>query len=63
MRPTIRRVTRYQWYNRGKETPGIAIMGQHGIIAHMTPTEALQVANDIADTLEHMKSTERQNND
>lgn len=63
MRPTIRRVTRYQWFNRGTATPGIALIGQHGIIAHMTATEALQVATDIADTLEQMNSTERQTND
>lgn len=56
-RPTVRRVTRYQWFNRGTETPGIALMGQHGIIAHMTATEALQVATAIADTLEQIKGT------
>lgn len=62
-RPTVHRVRRYNWLHRDHQTPGIALMGEHGIIAHMTATEALQVATDIADTLEQINSTERQHND
>ena len=63
MRPTIQRVRRYKWLSNGSETPGIGLLGEHGILAHMTATEALQVATDIADTLEQINSnTTNRNN-
>jgi len=62
-RRTVHRVRRYKWLSNGSETPGIGLLGEHGILAHMTPSEALQVATGIADLLEQMNSnTTNRNN-
>lgn len=51
-RPTITRVRRYFWLDGDDRIQGIGLMSDYGIKAHLTPDEAIQVANDIVDTLE-----------
>lgn len=54
-RPEATNVRRYHWFDGDEVIEGIAIMSGHRIRIHMTPAEAIQVANDIADTLEGVK--------
>lgn len=55
-RPTVGQVRRYKWLkNDGGTTEGIAIMRNRRLIAHLTPDEAIHVANQIIDTLEGEK--------
>ena len=54
-RPAATRVRRYNWFEGDEVIEGVAIMGGPFIRIHMTPEEAIQVANDIADTLEGVK--------
>lgn len=51
-RPAATRVRRYYWIEDGERIEGLAIMSGHKIRIHMTPDEAIQVANNIVDTLE-----------
>jgi len=53
-RPAATNVRRYHWFDGDTRIEGVAIMTDHGIRVHMTPAEALQVANDIADTLQEL---------
>jgi len=54
-RPAATNVRRYRWFDGDEKIEGIAIMSGYRIRIHMTPAEAIQVANDIADTLEGTK--------
>jgi carotenoid cleavage dioxygenase-like enzyme len=54
-RPAATQVRRYHWFNGDEVVEGLAIMSGHRIRIHMTPDEAIQVANDIADVLEGVK--------
>lgn len=51
-RPAATRVRRYHWLDGDEKIEGVAIMSGPFIRVHMTPAEAIQVANDIVDTLE-----------
>ncbi|OAV59552.1 hypothetical protein [Enteractinococcus helveticum] len=55
-RPNPIKARRYHWLAKRQETPGIAIIGEHGILAHMTMSEALKIAHEIADILQAEKS-------
>lgn len=50
-RPAITKMKRYNWLQNRHETPGIALVNDQRVLAHMTPDEALQVAHNIADLL------------
>lgn len=51
-RPTVTKVRRYNWFDGDDRIEGLAIMSGRHIRVHMTPDEAIQVANNIVDTLE-----------
>lgn len=51
-RPAVTQVRRYNWLDGDDRIQGIAIMSDYRIRVHMTPDEAIQVANDIVDALE-----------
>ena len=51
-RPIVTKVRRYHWFDGDDRIEGLAIMSGHRIRVHMTPDEAIQVANNIVDTLE-----------
>lgn len=53
MRPTVRTVRKYRWLNKhGEAVEGVALMGDRGILAHLTHQEAFAVATQLADHLE-----------
>lgn len=52
-RPTVNEVRQYTWRDGANNKTGLALIGEHGnIMAHLTPHEALQLAHQIADTLQ-----------
>lgn len=57
-RPAVTQVRRYNWLDGDDRIEGVAIMSNYQIRVHMTPAEALQVAHDIADTLQEMNTHE-----
>jgi hypothetical protein len=59
-RPAIGRVRRWTWLNGEQRTPGVSLWKGGKLIAHMTPSEAYQLANKIVDEtekIEHRKDT------
>jgi hypothetical protein len=60
-RPTVRTVRKYRWLNKhGAPLEGVALMGEHGILAHLTYQEALATATDLADLIQEHRDKERQ---
>ena len=53
-RPTVTKVRRYTWLDGDTRIEGVGLLNDRRILFHMTPAEALQVAHDIADTLQEM---------
>ena len=51
-RPAVTQVRRYNWLDGDDRIEGVALMSNYSIRVHMTPAEAIQVANDIVDALE-----------
>lgn len=51
-RKTINRVRQWAWRTGDYETPGIGLFYDRRLVAHLTPDEALDLANNIVDTLE-----------
>lgn len=59
-RPTVRTTRNYKWLTPGGQAlHGVALMGDRGILAHLTYDEALKVANDIADLLATHRNQEQ----
>lgn len=54
-RPAVTQVRRYNWLDGDDRIQGIALMSNYRIRVHMTPDEAIQVANDIVDALEGVR--------
>jgi hypothetical protein len=60
-RPTVRTVRKYRWLNHnGDALEGVALMGDRGILAHLTYQEALQTATDLADLIQEHRNQEAQ---
>lgn len=53
-RPTVTQVRRYTWFDGDTRIEGIGLLNDRRILFHLTPAEALQIANDIADTLQEL---------
>lgn len=53
-RPTVTTVRRYTWLDGDDRIEGVGLLNDRRVLFHMTPAEALQVAHDIADTLQEM---------
>jgi hypothetical protein len=60
-RPTVRTVRKYRWLNHnGEPLEGVALMGDRGILAHLTYQEALATATDLADLIQAHRDKEAQ---
>ena len=53
-RPTVTKVRRYTWFDGDTRIEGIGLLNDRRVLFHLTPNEAMQVAHDIADTLQEM---------
>lgn len=60
-RPTVRTVRKYRWLQpKGQPLDGVALMGDRGILAHLTYQEALTTATNLADLIEEHRQREAQ---
>lgn len=50
-RPTPNTVRRHNWNTPNGSLPGIALIGEHGTLVHLTPAEAITVATQIVDII------------
>ncbi|WP_431710709.1 hypothetical protein [Glutamicibacter uratoxydans] len=55
-RPYIGRISKYCWTDKrtGERTPGIVLSGAHGLAAHLTADEAIQLADQLVDLAERL---------
>lgn len=61
-RPTVRTVRKYRWLMpKGQALDGIALMGDRGILAHLTYNEALATATSLADLIQEHRDQETNN--
>ena len=57
-RPHFSHVHAWQWKDRhGNATPGIALRKGRHVAAHLTPAEAIDLANRLVDLVETMEVT------
>lgn len=56
-RPTIRRVFTGIWTHDNTQTPAVLVMSLKGICAVLTPSQALDLANQLADAAEQLERT------
>lgn len=58
-RPYIGKIRRFNWLSQhtGNHIPGIALWHGQRIIAHLTPVEAKQLADNLVDLAEQVEAT------
>jgi hypothetical protein len=49
----VLRATEYTWHDRdGTPTPGVGLFVDHSIVQHLTPEQAIQLADQLVDAAE-----------
>lgn len=57
-RPFLSQVLLHTWAKPGEpDTPGIALIGLGGLSAHLTPAEAVSLADQLVDLAEQLEAS------